>query len=74
MATGAVAVARGATTYGSLAGIARPALVDGATGVMVLVEGRVERALKFAFVRDRIAVIDIVAEPERVSRLDVRPV
>ncbi|MFE7275073.1 sigma-70 family RNA polymerase sigma factor [Streptomyces sp. NPDC057623] len=74
VATGAAAVARGAATYGSLAAVARPALVDGATGVLVVVGGRVERALKFAFVRDRIAVIDIVTDPERVSRLDIRPV
>jgi RNA polymerase sigma-70 factor (ECF subfamily) len=43
-------------------------------GVLVLVEGRPERALKFAFVRDRITVIDIVTDPARLSRLDVRPV
>ncbi|KOG16108.1 sigma-70 family RNA polymerase sigma factor [Streptomyces viridochromogenes] len=73
VATGAAAVARGAATYGSLAAVARPGLVDGATAVLVLVGGRVERALKFAFVRDRIAVIDIVTDPQRLSRLDVRP-
>ncbi|MGF0175079.1 sigma-70 family RNA polymerase sigma factor [Streptomyces sp. Marseille-Q5077] len=74
VATGAAAVARGAATYGSLAGVARLMLVDGAVGAVVLVGGRVERALRFAFVRDRIAVIDIVTDPERVSRLDVRPI
>ncbi|WP_369271866.1 sigma-70 family RNA polymerase sigma factor [Streptomyces sp. R11] len=74
VATGAAAVARGAATYGSLAGVARLMLVDGAMGAVVLVGGRVERALRFAFVRDRIAVIDIVTDPERVSLLDVRPV
>ncbi|MET9965557.1 sigma-70 family RNA polymerase sigma factor [Streptomyces sp. NPDC006356] len=74
VATGAATVARGAATFGPLAGVARPALVDGATGVLVLVEGRLERALKFAFVGDRITVIDIVTDPVRLSRLDVRPV
>ncbi|WP_328426816.1 sigma-70 family RNA polymerase sigma factor [Streptomyces sp. NBC_00443] len=74
VATGAAAVARGAATYGSLAGVARLMLVDGALGAVVLVGGRVERALRFAFVRGRIAVIDIVTDPGRVSRLDVRPV
>ncbi|KUN94875.1 sigma-70 family RNA polymerase sigma factor [Streptomyces caeruleatus] len=74
VATGAAAVARGAASFGPLAGVARPALVDGATGVLVLVDGRPERALKFAFVRDRITVIDIVTDPVRLSRLDVRPV
>lgn len=71
VATGAAAVARGAATFGPLAGVARPAVVDGATGIVVLAGGRVERALTFAFVRDRIAVIDIVTDPERVSRLEV---
>ena len=78
--TGAAAVARGASTFGSAALGARPApvarhaLVDGAPGSVVLVGGRVERALRFAFVRDRIAVIDIVADPGRVARLDIEPV
>ncbi|MFJ7077882.1 sigma-70 family RNA polymerase sigma factor [Streptomyces sp. NPDC098781] len=78
--TGAAAVARGASTFGSVALAARPvlavghALVDGATGFVVLVDGRAERALRFAFVRDRIAVIDIVTDPDRLARLDIRPV
>ncbi|MEU8750014.1 sigma-70 family RNA polymerase sigma factor [Streptomyces chartreusis] len=78
--TGAAAVARGASTFGSAALGARPApvarhaLVDGAPGSVVLVGGRVERALRFAFVRDRIAVIDIVTDPERVARLDIESV
>ncbi|MBT2676870.1 sigma-70 family RNA polymerase sigma factor [Streptomyces sp. ISL-14] len=71
VATGAAAVARGAATFGPLAGVGRPALVDGAVGFVVLAEGRVERAFRFAFVRDRIAAIDIVTDAERVSRLDV---
>lgn len=74
VATGAAAVARGAATFGSLAGVARLMLVDGAAGAVVSADGRVERALRFAFVRDRIAVIDIVTDPERVSRLDLRPI
>ncbi|MDC0772531.1 sigma-70 family RNA polymerase sigma factor [Streptomyces sp. HD] len=78
--TGAAAVARGASTFGPAALAARPALVfrqaliDGAAGAVVLVAGRMERALKFAFVRDRIAVIDIVTDPVRLSRLDVGPI
>lgn len=78
--TGAAAVARGASTFGPAALAARPslvarhALIDGAAGVVVLVAGRLERALKFAFVRDRIAVIDIVTNPARLSRLDVGPI
>ncbi|MEV7887317.1 sigma-70 family RNA polymerase sigma factor [Streptomyces sp. NPDC002817] len=68
---GALAVAKGATSFASLALVARPALVDGVTGLAVLVDGRVERALAFTFVRDRIAVIDVVTDPARVAALDI---
>jgi RNA polymerase sigma-70 factor, ECF subfamily len=72
VATGAAAVAAGATTFDHGARIARPALVDGRTGVVLYAEGALERALTFAFVRDRIAVIEIVTDPARLARLDVR--
>jgi RNA polymerase sigma-70 factor (ECF subfamily) len=68
---GALAVAKGATSFARLALVARPALVDGATGLAVLVDGRVERALTFTFVRDRIAVIDVVTAPARVADLEI---
>ncbi|PWI16384.1 RNA polymerase subunit sigma-70 [Streptomyces sp. Act143] len=70
--TGALAVAKGATSFASVARIARPALVDGRIGIAVVVDGRVERTLAFTFVRERIAVIDIVTEPARVAESDVR--
>ncbi|MEU9986243.1 sigma-70 family RNA polymerase sigma factor [Streptomyces sp. NPDC048045] len=70
--SGASAVAAGATSYAGLARVAHPALVDGAVGLVVLAaDGRPERALAFAFVRDRIAVIEIVTDPARVSRLGI---
>ena len=68
---GATAVARGASGFARLAIVARPALVDGATGLAVLVEGRVERTLAFTFVRDRIALIDVMSDPARLARLEV---
>ncbi|WP_329218498.1 hypothetical protein OG352_19425 [Streptomyces sp. NBC_01485] len=70
--TGAAAVARGASSYAHLAAAARPALVDGATGLVVLVDGRVERALAFTFVGGgRIALIDVTSDPGRLSQLNV---
>jgi RNA polymerase sigma-70 factor, ECF subfamily len=70
--TGAAAVARGASSFARLAAVARPALVDGATGLVVLADGRVERALAFTFVRGgRIALIDITTDPGHLSRLEV---
>ncbi|MER6787599.1 sigma-70 family RNA polymerase sigma factor [Streptomyces sp. NPDC000658] len=68
---GAAAVARGASAFARVAFVARPALVDGATGLAVLVEGRVERTLAFTFVRDRIALIDVTSDPARLARLEL---
>ncbi|WP_405624531.1 sigma-70 family RNA polymerase sigma factor [Streptomyces sp. NBC_01396] len=69
--TGAQAVARGASSFAHFAYVSRPALVGGATGLAVFLEGRLDRALSFTFVGERIAVIEIVTDPERVARLDV---
>ncbi|NUR38479.1 MAG: RNA polymerase subunit sigma-70, partial [Streptomyces sp.] len=68
---GALAVARGATRFAAIARISRPALVDGRTGLAVLIDGRVERTLAFTFVQERIAVIDIVTEHARVAESEV---
>jgi RNA polymerase sigma-70 factor (ECF subfamily) len=69
--TGAEAVARGASTYARLAPLASPALVNGVPGVVVLADGRPERALAFTVVRGRIAVMEIVTDPARVAGLDI---
>ncbi|ANP55825.1 RNA polymerase sigma-70 factor (ECF subfamily) [Streptomyces griseochromogenes] len=69
--SGASAVAAGATSFAHLAGVARPALVGGLTGLAVLLDGRVERALAFTFEAGRIATIDIVTDPERLAALTV---
>jgi RNA polymerase sigma-70 factor (ECF subfamily) len=69
---GAAAVAAGASSFAFVGAVARPALIDGATGLAVLFEGRVERTLSFTFVRGgRIAVIDVVADLDRISELEV---
>ncbi|WP_062645481.1 sigma-70 family RNA polymerase sigma factor [Streptomyces maremycinicus] len=70
--TGAAAVASGASSFAFVGAVARNALIDGATGLAVLFEGRVERTLSFTFVRGgRIAVIDVVSDLDRISELDV---
>lgn len=69
---GAAAVAAGAPGFAALGAAARPALVDGETGLAVVFGDRVERTLTFTFVRGgRIAVIDVVTDPDRLSALDV---
>jgi RNA polymerase sigma-70 factor (ECF subfamily) len=69
--TGAVAVARGASSFRHFGYSARPALIGGRTGLAVYVEGELDRTLAFTFVRDRIAVIDIVTDHARVAEQDV---
>ncbi|MFD9317213.1 sigma-70 family RNA polymerase sigma factor [Streptomyces sp. NPDC060053] len=70
--TGAAAVASGASSFAFVGAVARPALIDGATGLAVLFDDRVERTISFTFVRGgRIAVIDVVADLGRISELDV---
>ncbi|WP_405881463.1 sigma-70 family RNA polymerase sigma factor [Streptomyces sp. NBC_01136] len=68
---GASAVASGASGFAHLARIARPALVNGAAGVVVVTDGRPVSVLAFTVVRGRIVVIDIVNDPERLAGLDV---
>ncbi|UUU23104.1 sigma-70 family RNA polymerase sigma factor [Streptomyces sp. DSM 40750] len=68
---GAVAVASQARMYGHLAGVARYALVNGAVGLVVVRDGRVDRVLAFTVVEGRIAAIDAVTEEERLGALDV---
>ena len=69
--TGARAVAAGASSFGHLARIAQPALVNGTAGVVVFAEERLVSVLAFTVVRGRIAVIDILKDPERLAALDV---
>ena len=65
--TGAEAVAKGASSFRHIAAVSRPALVDGVTGLAVFIDGRLDRTLAFTFVRERIAVIDIVLDAARVA-------
>ncbi|MFB8176270.1 sigma-70 family RNA polymerase sigma factor [Streptomyces sp. NPDC055966] len=70
---GATGVASGAKSFARLAAESRPALVDGATGLVRYVDDRLERALTFTFVADRIATIDIVTDPTRLAELTIEP-
>jgi RNA polymerase sigma-70 factor, ECF subfamily len=50
---------------------ARPALVDGVMGVVVAPRGRLLLVLNLTFAGDRIAAIDVVADPGRLEALDL---
>jgi RNA polymerase sigma factor (sigma-70 family) len=71
MVRGAAAVASQALGFARRARFARPALVDGAVGLVVTPPGRPWLVLGFTIRRGRIAAIDILADPERVRRLHV---
>jgi len=71
---GARAVANQALTYSRLAPSSWPALVNGAAGA-VTAPGGVPRAIMgFTVAGGRIVEIDILADPERLSRLDLSAV
>jgi RNA polymerase sigma-70 factor (ECF subfamily) len=66
---GAETVARRALTFASMAPAARPVLVNGAPGVVVIRDGRPVSVMGFTVVHGRIVEIDSVVDPERLSQL-----
>jgi RNA polymerase sigma factor (sigma-70 family) len=67
---GAPAVARQALTFAPLARFGRPALVNGAAGVVVAPHGRPFAVLAFTVSRGKIVEIDVFVDPELLRRLD----
>jgi RNA polymerase sigma factor (sigma-70 family) len=65
---GAAAVA---STFSGRARFARPALVDGAAGAVWAPGGRPRVVFGFTITHGRITEIDILADPERLRRLDL---
>lgn len=63
-----------ALTYGRLTPYARPALVNGVAGVVVARDGRPLSIMAFNVVEGRITAIDVLADPDRLRRLDLTPV
>jgi RNA polymerase sigma factor (sigma-70 family) len=69
---GARAVAEGAVTFSRLAGLVRPVLVNGAAGLMALdPQSRPFSIMGFTVASGKIVEIDILADPERLSRIDL---
>lgn len=66
---GAAAVAE---TFKGRAQAARPALVDGAVGVAVLLGGRLRIVLSLMIANDKIAGIDAIADPDHLGQIDVK--
>jgi len=68
---GARDVAGRALTYARLSPFARPALVNGAPGVVVSPSGRPFAVMAFTVAGGRIVAIDALLDPERLERLDL---
>jgi len=69
---GAPAVAEQALAFARRLGpFARPALVNGAAGIVAAPGGRPASVLGFTVTRGKIVEIDILADPERLSGLDL---
>ncbi len=68
---GAQVWARGALAFALQIRFAQPALVDGEVGVVMAPRGRLFRALRFTIVDGKIAQVDVIADPERLRKLDL---
>jgi RNA polymerase sigma factor (sigma-70 family) len=68
---GAANVARGALAFSRLDIEVRPTLVNGAVGTVTLRDGRPFAIAGFTIRNRRIVEMDIIADPERLNRLDL---
>jgi len=68
---GAAAVAEQVLATGGLARTAQPALVNGAAGVIMTAQGQPFAVVAFTVRQGKIAEIDILGDPARLSRLDL---
>src|SRR5215467_743050 len=68
---GAAAVAGRTLTAAQPSALRRPALVNGAAGVVVIVSGQPVTVMGFTVSRGKIAEIDAIVDPERLRRLDL---
>jgi RNA polymerase sigma factor (sigma-70 family) len=68
---GAEAVAGQAVLAQRIAPFARPALVNGAAGLVAVAAGRVLAVMSFTVTAERIAAMEILVDPDRLAELDV---
>jgi RNA polymerase sigma-70 factor (ECF subfamily) len=68
---GAPAVAEQALTFARLSPFVRPALVNGAAGVVVAPHGRPFSVMGFTVRGGKIVEIDVLADPARLAQLDL---
>ncbi|MCX5202362.1 RNA polymerase sigma factor SigJ [Streptomyces sp. NBC_00237] len=68
---GAREVVSNALMFSRGARFARPALVNGAPGLVTVINGKVMGVMAFTIVNDKILELNILADPDRLSTLDV---
>ena len=73
-ADGASAVARVARSFAGPEREVRNATINGAAGAVIFVADRASAIMGFVVRRGRIAAIDVLADPERIARIDLSAV
>jgi RNA polymerase sigma-70 factor (ECF subfamily) len=68
---GPQAVAAPAARFADPSRVVHPALVNGAAGVVIVVDGKPVAIVGFTVVHDRIIAIDALADPARIGALDL---
>jgi RNA polymerase sigma-70 factor, ECF subfamily len=68
---GAAVWAKQAVAFGHLARLVRPALVNGAIGLVMAPRGRLTRALTFKIANGKITEIEVLCDRTRLGQLDV---
>jgi RNA polymerase sigma factor (sigma-70 family) len=71
VARGVETVASRAITFANPKAELRPVLVDGAAGVVVVVNGTPFSIMGFTVRGDRVAEVDVLADPDRIAALDL---
>lgn len=70
---GAAAVAGRALMFADIGREVHSATINGAAGVVVVANGRVASVMGFTVIGGRVSAIDVLADPERLDRLDRAP-
>jgi RNA polymerase sigma-70 factor (ECF subfamily) len=71
LARGAANVAKRASAFSGRSRFAQTALVNGAVGIIAAPGGRLRTVLAFTIVDGKIIELDLIADPERLSGLDL---
>jgi len=68
---GARTWAQGALAFARFARFTRAALVNGSVGIVLAPRGQLLRALSFTIAHGKIVQVDVIADPARLSQLDL---